>query len=275
MKKAILLTAAFLFPIGYGYVMAHGETVVSEATNSATIVVTNNAIHRIDDAGSERIAVIGPNDIVVVNRDGGGITPPGDDDDDDDDDDDGGTSLEDRVFRAAMAVGDAGASMTIGDGYQFSAVRLTEGEDVTWESQIAATRTFRALAASLSTKTIQWNAMFVELDKQIALSPKTAQTFLDIAKGFERAAAAGALQGDDGASQIQWQKLLLCLPCIFDAFLSAEEELNAEVDPQQPTLAPPPDKVSVLVGKTSSWSTRTPAEMDRWIREFDARVFSK
>lgn len=124
--------------------------------------------------------------------------------------------LQGKVAAAARLVGEPAAALTIGEGYKTAWERVLDGKN--YDEMVSAAVTFRSLAVSQSAKKQQWAAMFVALDRMIASSPKEAATLESVYKGF-----VASTEGQAVALPIAWQKLLLCLPCIFDAFLSAEE----------------------------------------------------
>lgn len=137
-------------------------------------------------------------------------------------------NLESRVKARAAAIGEKQVAETLATSFETFAKAITEN-NMPWDNAVAGVKRFSDFVLSGSGKRTQWEAALAQTYAEMASEPHTAATFLTVSRGLK----AGAGAAMDGPQQINWAKLLECLPCIIQAFITPAATASTEPTPDE------------------------------------------
>ena len=151
-------------------------------------------------------------------------------------------TLEDRVARWAVEVNESVIAASLGRTYKQFADALRPNDD--YDQALRGIKTFNDFVLAGSKKSNEWRAVLIKVDGEIANAPRTSATLAAIGKGFSRASEASKEEG--GLQEFNAGKLLKCLPCIIDAFLSPPDDPVSAVPIPDPAISTPPGYIGTL-----------------------------
>jgi hypothetical protein len=138
---------------------------------------------------------------------------------------DGGGTIAERTRSRVALVGEPQVARAIGANFRQFGASLAGGAG-SWENALAGIRRFNDFILSGASKRSQWEAVLTQTFAELEREPKNGQTLIAVGTAFE--AGAGQIIEDGEPEQVNWAKMLTCLPCIIDAFMSSR---SARLEP--------------------------------------------